>query len=169
MNSRRTEGVRNVPAWKIEKWGKERGITFPADFVEFFAEFGGVSPKEEWGYQFIAEDRDDLDFADIRYFHHFDERISRHSVNEDYKNHFLEWNQPFLIPFTRSDISAHAVLDFRKSCSNPAVYNVDVFCSSRSDPDRLNMTWLADSFAEFLDILEPLEDFEARNPERFQF
>ena len=169
MNSERTEGVSKVPASEIERWGLDRSVVFPPDFVEFFAEFGGVYPDEEWGYQFIPEDENYPEFADISDFLHFDNRISRHSVNEAYEDHFLSWDQPLLVPFARSDINIHAALDFRTSRRNPSVYSVEMFVASRTDPDRQSMTWLADSFTEFLDILETQESFDARNGEVYRF
>ena len=57
------------------------------------------------------------------------------------------------------------MLDFRRSRHAPAIYNVDFFDTSKDDPDRPNMTWLADSFSGFLDILEREEDYDARTGE----
>ena len=46
------EEAKKIPASEIRKWGNDRGVAFPEDFVEFFAEFAGLYP-DEWGYQFI--------------------------------------------------------------------------------------------------------------------
>lgn len=153
---------------EIKKWGKERDVEFPDDFVEFFAEFSGLCP-EEWGYQFIPEDEKYLEFAVIGCFQYFDEKKGFYSVDDEYETHFLSWNQPLLIPFAWSEINVHAALDFRTCRRNPSVYNVEVHVPSRTEPDRPAMTWLADSFAEFLDILEPRENFVARHGTIYRF
>ncbi|MXW91827.1 MAG: SMI1/KNR4 family protein [Rhodospirillaceae bacterium] len=169
MNSERTEGVRKVSAPEIEEWGRARGVFFPLDFVEFLSEFGGIYPDEEWGYQFIPEGENYPEFADMAYFLHFDKRVGRHSVGEAYESHFLSWNQPLLIPFSASEINVYAALNFEESRRNPSVYNVEVFVQSKIDPDRSSMTWLADSFTEFLEILETEDDFDARHGEVYRF
>ena len=169
MNSERTEGVTKVPASKIKKWGLERGVVFPPDFVDFIAEFGGIYPNEEWGYQYIPEDEDYPVFAEIGCFLHFDNEVSRHSVNAEYTDHFLTWNQPLLFPFAWAEINVHAALNFQISRRNPSIYNVEMFVASRAEPDRHNMTWLADSFTGFLDILETQESYFERNGEVYRF
>ena len=162
------EEAKKIPASEIKKWGNDRGIVFPEDFVEFFAEFPGLCP-DEWSYQFVFEDENYLEFSVISCFLYFDKRRGDYSIDDEYSNHFLAWNQPLLIPFARSDINVHAALDFRKSRRNPPVCNVDIFGSSRTEPNRPNMTWLADSFTEFLDILEPHENFVARHGTIYRF
>lgn len=165
-NATRIEGVKPVPARTIRRWGAEHGFVFPKDFIEFFTEFGGVRPYDEWGYQFIYEDDDRLDFGTIGAFFHFDSNVSKDSVPYEYRLRCTEhWNQRDLVPFAWLEENTHAVLDFRTSRDAPAVYNADFFCSANADPDRPNMTWLADSFTNFLDILEREEDYLARNPD----
>ena len=67
-----------------------------------------------------------------------------------------------LVPFAETEANTFAVLDFRKSRHMPAVYNADFFDYSEADRNRPNMTWLADSFTEFLDMLEPAKNFDDR-------
>lgn len=138
-------------------------------FCRLFSDFGGIYPDEEWGYQYIPEDENYPEFATIGYFLHFDNNTSRHSVNEEYNDHFLTWNQPLVFPFAWSDINVHAALNFEKSRRSPSIYNVETFVASRTNPDRHNMTWLADSFTEFLGILETEADFDARHGEVYRF
>ncbi len=165
-NATRIEGVKPVPAQTIQRWGAEHGFAFPTDFIEFFTEFGGIRPYDEWGYQFIYEDDDRLDFGNIGTFFHFDPNVLKDSVPYEYRLRCKEhWSQRDLVPFAWVEANTHAVLDFRTSRDAPAVYNVDFFCPSKADSSRPNMTWLADSFTGFLDILEREEDYLARNPD----
>lgn len=156
-------GVKRVPVHVIEKWGSDHGFHFPKDFVDFFAEFGGTIMKEEYGYEFFYENNRGRDFAGIMVFLHFDPDVVRDSVEDQYTLRCTDhWDQPLLVPFAETEANTFAVLDFRKSRHDPAIYNVDFFDSSRADPSRPNMTWLADSFTEFLDLLEPAEDYDTR-------
>ncbi len=165
-NSSRMKDVKRTSGPVVEKWGAEHGFVFPKEFVSFVQEFGGIHLSEDWGYQFIDEDDDLLDFGTIGTFFHFDPDVWRKSVPDEYKLRCREhWNQPDLVPFASTEINTHAVLDFRASRDAPAVYNADFFCASEADPERPRMTWLAGSFTDFLDILEPEEDYLARNPD----
>ena len=162
MSYRRSNSKR-TPASVIEKWAFERGFEFPKDFVDFFVEFGGAVLEEEVGYGFVAEDGRRRDFAFIIGFLHFDPDVTEDSVDFEYRLRCTEhWDQPLLVPFAVTDANTFAVLDVRKSRHAPAVYNADFFDYSDADPNRPNMTWLADSFTEFLDLLEPAEDYDAR-------
>ena len=162
----RRKGAKRTPAWVIEKWGSEHGFEFPEDFVEFFAEFGGAVLEKQVGYEFEHQDDRGQDFADIIGFLHFDPDIVANSVNDEYTLRCTDhWNQPLLVPFADTEINTFAVLDFRESRHAPAVYNVDFFDYSNADPNLPSMAWLADSFAEFLDLLERVEDHDARTGE----
>ncbi len=157
------EGVKRVSAAEIEIWGVENGFRFPKNFVEFFAEFGGAILEEEWGYEFNFERDDRSTFGVIEQFLHFDRDVELDSVNDEYILRCTDhWDQPLLVPFADTEINTFAVLDFRKSRHDPAIYNVDFFDTSKDDSDRPNMTWLADSFTEFLDLLEPYDSFLTR-------
>lgn len=157
------DGVKRQPASVVEKWGSDHGFRFPKEFVDFFAEFGGSYLEERWGYEYMSEKDDSPDFAVIDSFLHFDPDVVMDSVDDEYTLRCTDhWNQPLLVPFAFSEIVAFAVLDFRKSRHAPAVYNVDFFDTSKDDPDRPNMTWLADSFADFLNLLEPYKSFLTR-------
>ena len=160
------EAVKRQPASAVEKWGFDHGFRFPRDFVDFFAEFGGSYLEKRWGYEFIFEKDDSPDFAVINLFLHFDPDVAMDSVDDEYTLRCTDhWDQPLLVPFAFTEINTFAVLDFRKSRHDPAVYNVDFFDTSEDDPNRPNMTWLANSFAEFLDILEREEVYDARMAE----
>ena len=160
------DGVKRQPASVVEKWGSDHGFRFPKDFVDFFAEFGGTFLEDRWGYEYMSEKDDSPDFAVIDLFLHFDPEVAKDSVDDEYTLRCTDhWDQPLLVPFAFSEIVAFAALDFRKSRHAPAVYNVDFFDTSKDDPDRPNMTWLADSFADFLSLLEREEDYDARTGE----
>ena len=165
----KTMGIRKVEASVVEKWGRDRSLGFPNDFIEFFAERGGVYTHEQLGYQYIPEEENYLEFSDIGTFLHFDETMRDYLVDSEYENHFLTWNLPLMVPFAWSELNAYVAMDFRKSGSNPSVQHVDVFSSPRNDTSRPTMTWLAGSFTEFLDILETYESFYARNGEIYRF
>ena len=165
----KAKGVRKVPAFVVEKWGRDRGFSFPNDFVEFFAEKGGIYTYERLGYQFVPEEEDYLEFSDIGSFLHFDETMHDYLVSSEYENHFLSWNLPLMVPFAWSELNAYAAMDFRESRSSPSVQHVEVFIPSQTDLSRPTMTWLAGSFTEFLDILETYESFHARNGEIYRF
>ena len=157
------EGVKRQPVSVVEKWGSDHGFRFPKEFVDFFAEFGGSFLEKRWGYEFIFEKDDGPVFAVIDLFLHFDPDVAMDSVDDEYTLRCTDhWDQPLLVPFAFTEIVTFVVLDFRKSRHAPAVYNVDFFDTSKDDPDRPNMTWLADSFADFLDLLEREEDYDAR-------
>ena len=158
-----SDGVKLVPASAIEKWGFDHGFRFPKDFVDFFAKFGGAWLEEDFGYEFVFEKDDGPDFAEITRFLHFDPDVAKDSVDDEYTLRCTDhWDQPLLVPFADTEINTFVVLDFRKSRHDPAIYNVDFFDTSKDDPDRPNMTWLADSFTEFLDLLERGQDYDAR-------
>ena len=160
------DGVKRQPVSVVEKWGSDRGFRFPKEFVDFFAEFGGSFLEERWGYEFMFEKDDRPDFAVIDLFLHFDPEIAKDSVDDEYTLRCTDhWNQPLLVPFAFTEINTFAVLDFRKSRHDPAIFNVDFFDTSKDDPDRPNMTWLADSFTDFLELLEREEDYDARTGE----
>ena len=157
------DGVKRQPVSVVEKWGSDRGFRFPKDFVDFFAEFGGSFLEDRWGYEYMSEKDDSPDFAVIDLFLHFDPEVAKDSVDDEYTLRCTDhWDQPLLVPFAFSEIVAFAVLDFRKSRQAPAVYNVDFFDTSKDDPNSPNMTWLADSFTDFLSLLEREEDYDAR-------
>ncbi len=157
------EGVKRQPVSVVEKWGSDRGFRFPKEFVDFFAEFGGAYLEEEWGYEFTFEKDDKPTFGVISLFLHFDRDVVMDSVDDEYTLRCTDhWDQPLLVPFAFTEIVTFAVLDFRKSRHDPAIYNVDFFDTSKDDSDRPNMTWLADSFTEFLDLLEPYDSFLTR-------
>lgn len=165
-NSYLTPGVKPVPAEVIERWGSEHGFHFPKDFVDFFFEFGGTILREEYGYEFLYENNRGRDFASIIFFLHFDPDVVRNSVEDQYTLRCTDhWNQPLLVPFADTEIDTFAVLDFRKSRHDPAIYNVDFFDYSHADPNRPNMTWLADSFTDFLNLLEPYKSYLTRHDE----
>ncbi len=165
MSYRRSDSKR-TPATVIEKWALERGFEFPKDFVDFFVEFGGAVLEEEVGYGFVDESGRRRDFAFIIGFLHFDPEVTESSVDFEYRLRCTEhWDQPLLVPFADTDANTFAVLDFRKSRHAPAVYNADFFDYSDTDPDRPNMTWLADSFTEFLELLEPYDSYLTRKGE----
>lgn len=152
-----------MPASVIEKWGYDRGFQFPKDFVDFFTGYGGAIFEDEMGYEFTYENDPVTTFGVLTGFLHFDPEVVSASVDDEYTLRCTDhWDQPLLVPFADTEINTFAVLDFRKSRHAPAVYNVDFFDDSRADPDRPNMTWLADSFTEFLDILELEADYDAR-------
>lgn len=162
MSYRRSDSKR-TPASVIEKWAFERGFEFPKDFVDFFVAFGGAVLEEEVGYGFVDESGRRRDFAFVIGFLHFDPEVTEDSVDFEYRLRCIEhWDQPLLVPFADTDANTFAVLDFRKSRHAPAVYNADFFDYSDSDPDRPNMTWLADSFTDFLKLLEPRDEYYAR-------
>ena len=159
--SYRRSGSKGTPASVIEKWALERGLVFPKDFVDFFVEYGGAVFEEEVGYAFAYENSRGRDFAFIIGFLHFDPEVAENSVDFEYRLRCTEhWDQPLLVPFTDTDANTFAVLDFRKSRHAPAVYNADFFDYSHVDPDRPNMTWLADSFTDFLKLLEPRDAYD---------
>ena len=158
-----SDGVKLVSAAAIENWGFEHGFRFPNDFIDFFARFGGAVLDDEFGYEFTFEKDESPTFAEITRFLHFDPDVVRNSVEDQYTLRCTDhWDQPLLVPFADTEINTFAVLDFRKSQHDPAIYNVDFFDTSKDDPDRPNMTWLADSFTEFLDLLEPYDSFLTR-------
>ena len=158
-----SHGVKLVPASVVEKWGYDHGFRFPKDFVDFFCKFGGAYLDESFGYEFTYEKDDRPDFAIVTRFFHFDPDVVLNSVDDVYMVRCTDnWVQPLLVPFADTEVNTFAVLDYRKSRYAPAVYNVDFFDTSEDDPDRPNMTWLADSFTGFLDILEREEDYDAR-------
>ena len=162
---RRKESKR-TPASVIERWGFEHGFHFPKDFVAFFAEFGGAILEDEVGYEFAYENDGVGDFAPITGFLHFDPDVQAGSVDDEYRLRCMDhWDQPLLVPFADTVIHTFVVLDFRKSRHAPAVYNADFFDTSKIDPDRPCLSWLADSFTDFLDLLERTEDYDARNPD----
>ncbi len=164
--SRRRKNSKRTPASIIERWGFEHGFHFPEDFIDFFAEFGGAIPEDEVGYEFAYENDGLRDFARIKGFLHFDPDVWQGSVDDEYRLRCTDhWDQPLLVPFADTIINTFAVLDFRKSRPAPAVYNADFFDTSNADPDRPCLSWLADSFTGFLDLLERAEDYDARNPD----
>ena len=164
--NRLRQGSKRMPASVIEQWGLEHGFHFPRDFVDFFAEFGGAIPEDEVGYEFAYENDGLVDFAPIIGFLHFDPDVVNASVDDEYRLRCTDhWDQPFLVPFADTIINTFAVLDFRKSQHAPAVYNADFFDESKADPDRPCLSWLADSFTDFLDLLERTDDYDARNPD----
>ncbi len=161
-----SDGVKLVSASAIKNWGFQHGFQFPKDFIDFFVDFGGAVLDDEIGYEFTFEKDDSPDFAVITRFLHFDPGVVRNSVEDQYTLRCIDhWDQPLLVPFADTEINTFAVLDFRRSRHAPAIYNVDFFDTSKDDPDRPNMTWLADSFSGFLDILEREEDYDARTGE----
>ncbi len=165
-NSYLAPGVNRVPAHIIEKWGSDHGFHFPKDFVDFFVEFGGTIMKEEYGYEFFYENNRGRDFAAIMVFLHFDPDVVRDSVEDQYTLRCTDhWEQPLLVPFAETEANTFAVLDFRNSRHDPAICNADFFDYSEADRNRPNMTWLAGSFTEFLDLLEPAADYDARTGE----
>ncbi|GEM_PF-1691826 len=158
-----SDGVKLVSAAAIENWGFEHGFRFPNDFIDFFARFGGAVLDDDFGYEFTFEKDESPTFAEITRFLHFDPDVVRNSVEDQYTLRCTDhWDQPLLVPFADTEINTFAVLDFRKSRRAPAIYNVDFFDTSKDDPERPNMTWLADSFTEFLDLLEPYDSFLTR-------
>jgi len=164
--NRLRRGSKRMPASVIEQWGFEHGFHFPRDFVDFFTEFGGAIPEDEVGYEFTYEDDGVKGFAPIIGFLHFDPDVRQGSVDDEYRLRCTDhWDQPLLVPFADTEISTFAVLDFRRSRHAPAVYDVYFFDESKADPDRPSMTWLADSFTDFIDLLEREEDYLARNPD----
>jgi len=160
------QGSKRVPGSVIEKWGREHGFRFPKEFVDFFAWYGGAVLKDETGYEFIYENDQVRTFGILKGFLHFDPDVVWASIDDEYTLRCTDhWDQPLLVPFADTEINTFAVLDFRKSRHDPAVYNVDFFDTSKDDPDRPNMTWLADSFTEFLDLLEPYDSYLTRHGE----
>ncbi len=165
-----SDGVKQVSASVIEDWGFEHGFTFPKDFVDFFVDFGGAVLDDDFGYEFVFEKDNNPTFAEITRFLHFDPDVVRNSVEDQYTLRCTDhWDQPFLVPFADTEINTFAVLDFRKSRRDPAIYNVDFFDTSKDDPNRPNMTWLADSFTDFLNTLEPYESYLERKGETHRF
>ena len=157
------DDVKPVSASVIEKWGFDHGFRFPKDFIDFFSMFGGAYLDESFGYEFTYENDDRPVFAIVTRFFHFDQNVVRNSVDDVYMVRCKDnWDQPLLVPFADTEVNTFAVLDYRKSTHAPPVYNVDFFDTSEDDPDRPNMTLLADSFTGFLEILEREEDYDAR-------
>ena len=161
------DDVRPVSASTVEKWGFDHGFQFPKDFVDFFSMFGGSHVRNEFGYEFSFEDDPRRSFATLTRFFHFDgKKAIENSIDDVYMLRCTDnWDQPLLVPFADTEVNTFAVLDYRKSRYAPAVYNVDFFANSINDPERPDMTWLADSFTGFLDLLEPEADFRARHPD----